>query len=84
MHNTPVGTPVYHQQAFFNPQKPFSDKPGWAYREVEGRQIADHRYGIAFIGSPGYSFDQLRQPPPPPPVRRAWRPPQRQTATRGT
>ena len=82
MHNTPVGIPVYHQQAFFNPQKPFSDKPGWTYRDVEGRQVADHPYGISFIGSPAYGFDQLRKPAPPPPVRRAWRPPQRQMASR--
>jgi phytanoyl-CoA hydroxylase len=84
MHNTPAGIPVYHQQAFFNPQKPFPEKPHWGYLEVEGRQIADHRYGISFFGKTNYTFDQLRQPPPlpaPPPVRRAWRPPQRQ-ATR--
>jgi ectoine hydroxylase-related dioxygenase (phytanoyl-CoA dioxygenase family) len=80
MHNTPGAMPVYHQQAFFNPTKPFPDKPQWGYREVEGRQIADHRYGISFFGDINYTFDQLRQAPPI--IRHAWRPPQRQTVSR--
>jgi len=33
VHSTPTGTPVYHQNAFFNPDAPFSDSPGWAYWE---------------------------------------------------
>jgi len=89
MHNTPVGVPVYHQHAFFNPKKIFPETARWSYREVEGRQIADFQYGISFMGKANYTFDQLRQPPsqsrPPPasPTRRAWRPPQRQTVARG-
>lgn len=85
MHNTPMGMPVYHQQAFFNPNKAFPATPHWSYRDVEGRQIADHRYGISFFGKTNYSFEQLRQPAPPPPpvVRRAWRPPPRRTAAAG-
>ena len=88
LHNTPVGVPVYHQHAFFNPNKQFPEAPHWTYREVEGRQIADFRYGISFMGKTNYTFEQLRQPPPtlptpPPVVRRAWRPPQRQTVGRG-
>jgi len=31
IHSTPTGTPVYQQNAFFNPDVPFSESPGWAY-----------------------------------------------------
>jgi len=31
VHTTPTGTPVYHQNAFFNRAKEFPAEPGWAY-----------------------------------------------------
>jgi hypothetical protein len=43
MHTTPIGVPVYHQDVFFNPQKPVSDRAAWAYIEVKGRRYADFR-----------------------------------------
>jgi len=31
VHTTPTGTPVYHQNAFFNRSKEFAAEPGWSY-----------------------------------------------------
>jgi len=62
MHNTPQGVPVYHQNVFFQPTKPFSETAPWRYRGCEGREIADFADGISFSGSTErkYPLDQLR------------------------
>jgi phytanoyl-CoA hydroxylase len=62
MHNTPQGVPVYHQNVFFQPTKPFPETAAWQYRDSEGRKIADFTDGIAFSGSVErkYPLDQLR------------------------
>jgi phytanoyl-CoA hydroxylase len=45
MHVTPIGTPVYQQDVFFNPAKRVSDRAKWAYgkfgnrKYVEGKRI---------------------------------------------
>jgi phytanoyl-CoA hydroxylase len=62
MHTTPVGVPVYHQNVFFAPSLPFSDKPAWSYREVEGRQIAEFGHGVGFGNDRGYALSEFRQP----------------------
>jgi phytanoyl-CoA hydroxylase len=58
-HNTPVGVPVYHQNAFFNPNKPFSEKAPWDYRMVDGRKISDIR-GVSFGHRRDYTLSQFR------------------------
>lgn len=72
MHNTPVGVPVYHQRAFFNPEAKLPETPPWTYREVEGRQIADFRHGVSFDHANNYPLDRFVQPealsPTPAPV----------------
>jgi phytanoyl-CoA hydroxylase len=60
MHTTPVGVPVYHQRAFFNPNAPFDTKAPWTYREVEGRQIADFRHGVSFGHERNYTLEEFR------------------------
>ena len=57
---TPVGVPVYHQRAFFNPNAPFDTKAPWTYREVEGRQIADFRHGVSFGHERNYTLEEFR------------------------
>jgi ectoine hydroxylase-related dioxygenase (phytanoyl-CoA dioxygenase family) len=42
MHTTPENTPVYYQDAFFNPNKPLPTAAGWSYLEDGGRRFADH------------------------------------------
>lgn len=41
MHVTPVGTPVYHQDAFFNPGKKRSERAPWGYRKFGARKYVD-------------------------------------------
>lgn len=60
MHVTPEGIPVYHQNAFFAPSKEFSERPGWGYYEVDGRQIADQRHGVSFGHDRNYTLDQFK------------------------
>ena len=62
MHNTPAGVPVYHQDAFFAPSRPFPTTAAWSYREVEGRKIADFRHGVGFGHERGYQLSEFRQP----------------------
>jgi phytanoyl-CoA hydroxylase len=62
MHTTPVGVPVYHQDAFFAPSRPFPDKAPWSYRDAEGRRIADFRHGVGFGHERGYPLSAFRQP----------------------
>jgi phytanoyl-CoA hydroxylase len=64
MHTTPAGVPVYHQQAFFNPSKPFPEQASWGYREENGRKIADFRHGISFGHVNDYALDRFRRPSP--------------------
>lgn len=66
MHNTPVGVPVYHQRAFFNPDAKLPETAAWAYREVDGRQIADFRHGVSFDHHTNYPLDQFVLPDAPP------------------
>jgi ectoine hydroxylase-related dioxygenase (phytanoyl-CoA dioxygenase family) len=63
-HTTPVGVPVYYQDAFFNPNNPFSDKAPWDYLEQDGRRIVDFRdAGVMFGGDGGrlYQRDQFQR-----------------------
>lgn len=41
MHVTPVGTPVYQQDVFFNPRKNVSDRAKWAYGKFGDRKYVD-------------------------------------------
>jgi|SRR5262245_20152831 len=43
MHTTPLGVPVYHQHAFFNPNGPFSTEAPWEYVQLNGWSYAAHR-----------------------------------------
>jgi phytanoyl-CoA hydroxylase len=42
MHVTPVGTPVYHMDVFFNPHRQVQ-RPKWTYLDCGGRKILRHR-----------------------------------------
>ena len=42
MHTTPRGVPVYHQDAFFNPARPFPTTAPWTYKPFQGRLYASH------------------------------------------
>ena len=55
-HVTPLNTPVYQQDAFFNPNKELNDSPVWPYRAVGDRHIALTGNSVQF---PGY-FDGKR------------------------
>lgn len=50
-HVTPENTPVYHQDAFFNPYKDLSEHPSWPYAQLDGRQVALIGNTVQF---PGY------------------------------
>ncbi len=39
-HVTPAGTPVFHMDVFFDPEKQVPATPSWGYRTLRGRQIA--------------------------------------------
>jgi ectoine hydroxylase-related dioxygenase (phytanoyl-CoA dioxygenase family) len=60
MHTTPVGVPVYHHPAFFQPRKRFSQQAAWQYYEVEGRSVADFRTVISFGHERRYPVPQFR------------------------
>jgi ectoine hydroxylase-related dioxygenase (phytanoyl-CoA dioxygenase family) len=62
MHNTPVGVPVYHQSAFFNPAAPLPEQAPWPYRMVDGRQIADFRHGVSFDHKANYPLERFASP----------------------
>jgi ectoine hydroxylase-related dioxygenase (phytanoyl-CoA dioxygenase family) len=59
MHTTPVGVPVYHQNAFFNPMAQFPDMPSWTYKEFEGRKIANVSNQISFGTNSSYPISQF-------------------------
>jgi len=61
MHNTPVGVPVYHQDAFFRPSHVLPEQAAWSYREVDGRQVADFRHGVSFDHARNYTLEQFKQ-----------------------
>lgn len=42
MHITPKNTPVYHNQAFFNPDFKMADAFEWNYSKKEGREFIHH------------------------------------------
>jgi ectoine hydroxylase-related dioxygenase (phytanoyl-CoA dioxygenase family) len=49
MHVIPIDTPVYHQNAFFNPKADFPTELRYQYQQTEGRQIIDQRpNGVGF------------------------------------
>jgi len=50
-HVTPEDIPVYHQDAFFNPNKALSEHPSWPYAQLDGRQVALIGNTVQF---PGY------------------------------
>lgn len=60
MHTTPMGVPVYHQNAFFHPSQELPERAAWTYREANGRMIADFRNGISFDNVHNYRLDQLK------------------------
>jgi ectoine hydroxylase-related dioxygenase (phytanoyl-CoA dioxygenase family) len=39
-HVTPVNTPVFHMDVFFDPEKQVPAEPPWSYRTLSGREIA--------------------------------------------
>jgi phytanoyl-CoA hydroxylase len=41
MHATPVGTPVYQQDVFFNPGKRVPNRASWSYGKFDGRGYVD-------------------------------------------
>jgi phytanoyl-CoA hydroxylase len=41
MHVTPVGTPVYQQDVFFNPRKRVRERANWRYGKFGGRKYVD-------------------------------------------
>lgn len=43
MHVVPEGTPVYQQNAFFNPRKPFPERAPWKYEKFGGRKYVRFR-----------------------------------------
>ncbi len=54
VHTTPVNTPVFHQNVFFNPKKSAVKKALWGYDEINDRKIA--QTGPLSIGH-GSTFD---------------------------
>jgi ectoine hydroxylase-related dioxygenase (phytanoyl-CoA dioxygenase family) len=44
MHVTPEGTPVYQQDAFFNPRKPLPERAKWRYESFARRKYARFRH----------------------------------------
>ncbi len=44
MHVAPVGTPVYHQDVFFNPKKPMPETSAWTYLDCKDRKYAKHQF----------------------------------------
>jgi hypothetical protein len=52
--------PVYHQNAFFAPSRAFPSTPSWGYHEVDGRKIADQRFGVSFGHHRDYRIDEFR------------------------
>lgn len=44
MHVAPVGTPVYHQDVFFNPGKPMPETSAWKYLDCKDRKYAKHQF----------------------------------------
>ena len=65
MHVTPENVPVYHQDVFFAPSRPFPETPRWQYYEVDDRKIADQRHGISFGHERTYTLDQFNCAPVP-------------------
>ncbi len=59
MHVTPESVPVYHQNVFFAPSQDFPLTPRWGYYEVDGRKIADQRFGVSFGHQRDYGIDEF-------------------------
>jgi phytanoyl-CoA hydroxylase len=59
MHTTPVGVPVYHQNAFFNPRAALAEQASWSYKMFDGRCMVNHS-SISFGHQKSYGLEQLR------------------------
>jgi ectoine hydroxylase-related dioxygenase (phytanoyl-CoA dioxygenase family) len=70
MHITPVGVPVYHMPAFFNPTADFPDRARWTYFESHGRQIVNHPPSISFGHVRDYPLDRFHMAAPADPAPR--------------
>lgn len=62
MHITPVGVPVYHMPAFFNPRRAFPEESGWSYVEADGRRLVEHGPSISFGHVRDYALDRFKRP----------------------
>jgi phytanoyl-CoA hydroxylase len=71
IHTTPVDTPVYHHDAFFDPHRPYSTTPGWAYLADGERRFAGHAT-ISFNHRADHLVRDLVAHPASP-ARRSWR-----------
>lgn len=58
MHTTPEGQAVYHQHAFFAPQKPFPEQAPWKYVIRDGRKYAKHKL-VSFAHMQDYAPEEL-------------------------
>jgi hypothetical protein len=61
MHITPVGVPVYHMPAFFNPKGGFPEVAGWTYSKADGRQMVNHPPSISFGHVRDYPMDRFNR-----------------------
>jgi ectoine hydroxylase-related dioxygenase (phytanoyl-CoA dioxygenase family) len=60
MHTTPVGVPVYHQNVFFNPNRPYPETAAWEYLDYDGRKVVDCA-GISFNHANDYPVSDFRR-----------------------
>ena len=67
MHTTPMNTPVYHQDAFFNPSRPYPTVPSWSYARENGRRFARHST-VSFNHQTNHAVEEFRQPAPKEPI----------------
>ena len=58
-HITPENTPVYQQDAFFNPKKELNDFPNWSYTSISGRKVALIGNSVQFPGSYNGKRDEV-------------------------
>ena len=58
MHTTPEGAAVYHQHAFFDPQRHFPETAPWKYIARDGRKYARHKL-VSFAHQKEYAPEDL-------------------------
>ena len=51
--------PVYHQDVFFAPSRPFPETAAWSYRELEGRKISGRGVDTNVIAASAMAFLQV-------------------------